>query len=532
MGLFDFLMSMKGNTAGPSTPAASGLMDKLNYGGVPFGVRLAAAAEALRSVNNPDIQMPGTMALARYGELNAKNKKEAEELAKKKEKADRLADKLEMSNPALAEALRADPTLIDDYGKGLITDSFDANRYKRTRADQIEDRNFGADLTREGWGVQQSQQEDSQQHDIDLTNQKAKLEEEKQKAIWARDDALRAGRKAEAKLIEEGFFAQTREELPPPETVQPTPAPIPAPIPGSTTDAIIPPAPSRAVPGLTQPEAPAMPEEGDAAPAPPGEVVAWSNYFKDPGLTPTEAALLSSAFKSTLAESMQNDKEPDQNLALGAAAEVYRKILENRNQTTTAKAAADDVQIKKDQARIKDRVEKADIASKAILSSENRAQTGDDVLNAIGDIKTAMDPKNKDWLPATGAGSWLAGFVGDSPVTGNARAIYTAVKTVQANLGFDALQKMRDESPTGGALGQVAVQELEMLQAKVAALDPTDANFASNLTQIENAYAKVKQINSDYAEDIKNLRNAPTPEHKAEFDQMYGVDAHLKFTGE
>jgi hypothetical protein len=45
------------------------------------------------------------------------------------------------------------------------------------------------------------------------------------------------------------------------------------------------------------------------------------------------------------------------------------------------------------------------------------------------------------------------------------------IDTIKANLGFTELQAMRDASPTGGALGQVAIQELAMLQSTVASLE-------------------------------------------------------------
>lgn len=54
----------------------------------------------------------------------------------------------------------------------------------------------------------------------------------------------------------------------------------------------------------------------------------------------------------------------------------------------------------------------------------------------------------------------------------DARTLAATVETIQANLGFDELAKMRQESPTGGALGQVAVQELVALRATIANLDP------------------------------------------------------------
>lgn len=49
------------------------------------------------------------------------------------------------------------------------------------------------------------------------------------------------------------------------------------------------------------------------------------------------------------------------------------------------------------------------------------------------------------------------------------------VQTIQANFGFQELAQMRASSPTGGALGQVAVKELELLQAAVQNLDPNQS---------------------------------------------------------
>lgn len=62
--------------------------------------------------------------------------------------------------------------------------------------------------------------------------------------------------------------------------------------------------------------------------------------------------------------------------------------------------------------------------------------------------------------------------------------------TIKANLGFAELQAMRDASPTGGALGQVAVQELIALQSTVASLDPSQSpdQLRRNLAQVKKHY--------------------------------------------
>jgi hypothetical protein len=64
------------------------------------------------------------------------------------------------------------------------------------------------------------------------------------------------------------------------------------------------------------------------------------------------------------------------------------------------------------------------------------------------------------------------------------------VETIKANLGFAELQKMRDNSPTGGALGQVAIQELVALQSTIANLNvgQTDEQITQNLNQVATHY--------------------------------------------
>ena len=77
----------------------------------------------------------------------------------------------------------------------------------------------------------------------------------------------------------------------------------------------------------------------------------------------------------------------------------------------------------------------------------------------------------------------------------SAKTLDQLTTTIKANIGFDRLQRMRDESPTGGALGQVAVQELEALQASLGSLDTSldDAELLKNLTRLEEQYRRSMQ---------------------------------------
>lgn len=99
------------------------------------------------------------------------------------------------------------------------------------------------------------------------------------------------------------------------------------------------------------------------------------------------------------------------------------------------------------------------------------------------------------------AGFWSTGFIGQvtQPIGGTpAHNLQATADTIIANLSFDRLQQMRDESKTGGALGSIAVRELELLGSTVAALktSQTDTQLKSNLQKVIKhlqAYKEVQQ---------------------------------------
>jgi hypothetical protein len=123
---------------------------------------------------------------------------------------------------------------------------------------------------------------------------------------------------------------------------------------------------------------------------------------------------------------------------------------------------------------------------KANETRENRDQKNAALLRQADSVlETIKDSKDLTGYTTAGVG----GMANVLPMT-EARKLAGNLTTIKANLGFDRLQQMRDMSPTGGALGQVAVQELASLQATVAALDqlqkPSDLKAA--LEKIEKHY--------------------------------------------
>lgn len=107
----------------------------------------------------------------------------------------------------------------------------------------------------------------------------------------------------------------------------------------------------------------------------------------------------------------------------------------------------------------------ADIkAGEAGVKAEAKKLAG---ISSAENVRTTIgEAKDLVGMNTAGVGSWASKL----PAT-DARDLSAKLETIKGNLGFDRLQQMRDQSPTGGALGAVAVQELTALQSTVASLD-------------------------------------------------------------
>ena len=115
-------------------------------------------------------------------------------------------------------------------------------------------------------------------------------------------------------------------------------------------------------------------------------------------------------------------------------------------------------------------------------AEQKKAATIDQAKNVLETVKEAT---NLVGITTAGVG----GYAAKLPAT-EARDLKNKLDTIKANLGFDRLQQMRDNSPTGGALGQVAVQEINALQATVASLDQmqSPAQLLAGLAKIKKHY--------------------------------------------
>jgi len=113
--------------------------------------------------------------------------------------------------------------------------------------------------------------------------------------------------------------------------------------------------------------------------------------------------------------------------------------------------------------------------------------------------------------------SWSAGYGAllDFLPESDAGKLNAYLTTVKSNIGFDKLQDMRNNSPTGGALGQVSNFENELLQATLGALDPKQSDvLRENLLIIKKYYPlylaeRRRAFDQDYSKFRPKSAKAP-----------------------
>mgnify|MGYP003655306431 CR=1 FL=1 len=114
------------------------------------------------------------------------------------------------------------------------------------------------------------------------------------------------------------------------------------------------------------------------------------------------------------------------------------------------------------------------------------------VIEDIGRLSDAIS--NDSFLDP--ASSSILSYILENPLLGSGKNRIDALSlatTIKSSIGFDRLQQMREESPTGGALGQVSELELVTLQATLGSLDLNQSkeNILYNLKRLEEIYINI-----------------------------------------
>ena len=124
------------------------------------------------------------------------------------------------------------------------------------------------------------------------------------------------------------------------------------------------------------------------------------------------------------------------------------------------------------------------------LSQANTALTSID--NALGILSGATSGGVN--TAGTAVGRAFGGFIPGSDTTN----LNAALDTVKALVGFDALQKMRESSPTGGALGNITEKELAFLQSVQGSLNTMQGTeqLTATINRVKESFQILKMASS------------------------------------
>lgn len=134
--------------------------------------------------------------------------------------------------------------------------------------------------------------------------------------------------------------------------------------------------------------------------------------------------------------------------------------------------------------KIEERAEKLERGRQAVTSRKEAARTkASTVIAKVGEAIEILDESPK---LSAGLGGQILGNVGGT----SAKNLKATLDTINALNAFGELQAMREASPTGGALGSVAVRELDLLAATIASMDQAqDAKtLKRNLLKVSKHY--------------------------------------------
>jgi len=115
-------------------------------------------------------------------------------------------------------------------------------------------------------------------------------------------------------------------------------------------------------------------------------------------------------------------------------------------------------------------------------------------------------------------GDWTAGFGGTllSNLPGSAaKDLEEDIAAIISNIGFNKLDEMRQNSPTGAALGSVQVAELHMLQSVMGSLKQSQSpeQLKKALQDVRTQYVKtVDSLRDAYMQDFGSIEGFELPE--------------------
>ena len=265
----------------------------------------------------------------------------------------------------------------------------------------------------------------------------------------------------------------------------------PNPQPGPTMPTMSPQGPILANPAQPQPQAPALSAASTGA----------TGNARGSSRMPNQKIGLGEAMMrmggSTMAASSQGALA-----GLGAMSDSYGQIQDYNRAREMEAFEIEEARRK----AIADRQARAQAAAaKAGKGGAMAAPTAAYSEAALSAIQAVEDNLTEEtWNPFTKTTGFFGNLFQAVPGT-PAHDTAASINTIEAAIGFDRLQAMRDASPTGGALGQVSEMELRQLNASLGSLRQSSSReqFSENLTAVKKHYmstvAAIKAQQYEYA---------------------------------
>ena len=142
-------------------------------------------------------------------------------------------------------------------------------------------------------------------------------------------------------------------------------------------------------------------------------------------------------------------------------------------------------------------------ADTALRAAEAKRQSAID--SRLAQTDTVMRTIDRVLPKLTGGTTGLVGVVASKVPGWEAYNVEKQIDTIKANIGFEQLADMRANSPTGGALGQIAIKELDFLQAALGNLD-----IGQNADQLVQTMNDVRSHYQNYKDTIAAIRAGKT----------------------
>jgi len=183
---------------------------------------------------------------------------------------------------------------------------------------------------------------------------------------------------------------------------------------------------------------------------------------------------------------------------------------------------------------IRERLIPGSVAEQKLMQEADQAKGRQEQLERAGgsvvqDLQRALNIVQKN--PAATGRTAAAMLMAPSVIRAetDVQAAKSFVESALSNIGLDTLQRMRENSPTGGALGQVPIQQQQRLEQVLGSLDLTQRKevVEDNVKRVINIYMDIihgtpQAINKRFEDGAitKDQKDTYSFRHHLSFDEL------------